>query len=268
MVDRITPVTDVSLRHRLEARYGVSDALAVQCEQYGQWVIEEQFGELGRPQLERVGAQFVRDVSGWEEVKIRVLNGGHAVLGYTSALLDYEFGYEGMGDGMIRRFLDKVEREEIMPSVEGVVDGLDVGEYYCSVCERFSNVGLRDGTRRLCLDGSNRQPKFVVPSVRDALKRGGKVDGLALACALWCRYCYGVTEGGRKIERNDERWDELQRLARRVREEGGAVWLQGLESVYGELGSDARFREKFERWMRQVWEQGVRRTIDVYLAGV
>lgn len=265
MVDRITPATDVSLHQHLEARHGVSDGLAVQCEQYVQWVIEDEFGQLGRPELERVGVQFVRDVSGWEEVKIRVLNGGHAVLGYTSALLDYEFGYEGMGDGTVRRLLDRVEREEILPAVKGVVDGVDVEEYYQSVCIRFANAGLRDGTKRLCMDGSNRQPKFIVPSVRDALKRGGKVDGLALVCALWCRYCYGVTEGGREIEANDERWGELKGLARRAREEGGAVWLEGLEGVYGKVGRDVGFREKFERWVGNVWKKGVRGTIEVYL---
>lgn len=267
MVDRITPAADKSLTDGLENRFGVCDALAVQCEEYVQWVVEEAFGEGGRPQLERVGVEFVDDVAGWEAVKIRVLNGGHAILGYATGLLDYEFGFEGMGDATVRALLDKVEEEEILPGVQAVVTGLDVRAYYRTVCERFANAGVRDSTRRLCMDGSNRQPKFIVPSVRDALKRGGRVDGLALSCALWCRYCYGVTEGGRDAVGNDECWEELKTLSQRARFEGGGVWLDGLNRVYGNVGSDERFRERFGWWLGEVWRLGVRRAIEAYLKG-
>jgi mannitol-1-phosphate/altronate dehydrogenase len=40
---------------------------------------------------------------------------------------------------------------------------------------------------RLCLDGSNRQPKFIIPSIRDNLARGVMPAGLILASAMWCR---------------------------------------------------------------------------------
>ena len=48
-----------------------------------------------------------------------------------------------------------------------------------------------DTVRRLCLDGSNRQPKFIVPSIADRLQEGAGISGLGLESALWCRYCFG-----------------------------------------------------------------------------
>ena len=62
--------------------------------------------------------------------------------------------------------------------------------------QRFSNPEIADTERRLCLDGSNRQPKFILPSIRDALAAGGNIDGLALVSALWCRYCFGTEDDG------------------------------------------------------------------------
>ena len=104
--------------------------------------------------------------------------------------------------------LDKVERDEIIPYVPPVPD-TDLGDYYRLIVERFSNPEVADTERRLCLDGSNRQPKFIVPSIRDALAAGGSVEGLALVSALWCRYCYGETDSGTPIAPNDPDWDAL-----------------------------------------------------------
>ena len=68
--------------------------------------------------------------------------------------------------------------------------------------------------RRLALDGSNRQPKFIIPTIADRLAKGMRVEGLALASALWCAYCEGTTESGAEIEPNDPNWDRLQAQAR------------------------------------------------------
>ncbi len=65
----------------------------------------------------------------------------------------------------------------------------DLAAYKTLIEQRFANPKIGDTTRRLCLDGSNRQPKFILPTVSDRLRLDLPVEGLALVGALWCRYC-------------------------------------------------------------------------------
>ena len=93
----------------------------------------------------------------------------------------------------------------------------DLDAYRELVARRFANPKIGDTIQRLCFDGSNRQPKFILPSVRDRLKSGARIKGLALVSALWCRYCYGETESGKPIAPNDPSWERLQAAAKPAR---------------------------------------------------
>lgn len=263
MVDRITPATSDRERRITAEVFGIEDQWPVFCEEFKQWVIEDNF-PLGRPALEKVGVQFVPDVTPYENMKIRILNGGHAIIAYPGGLLDVHFVHEAMEHPLIRAFLDKVETEEVIPTVAPVPD-TDLLDYYRLIVRRFANPKIGDTIRRLCLDGSNRQPKFIVPQIRDRLAAGHSVDGLALESALWCRYCAGVSDSGKVIEPNDPSWDRLQSLARAARERPEA-WL-GMEDVYGAVGRAEAFRDQFAAALRGLWADGTAATITRYLAG-
>ena len=60
------------------------------------------------------------------------------------------------------------------------VPDTDLDDYYKLIERRFSNPKIGDTIRRLCLDGSNRQPKFIVPTIADHLRQGRDISGLAL----------------------------------------------------------------------------------------
>ena len=77
--------------------------------------------------------------------------------------------------------------------------------YLDMVEKRFSNAEMADTTRRFAYDGSSRQPGFLLPSIREGLSKESSVNGLALASALWSRYCLGTRENGQPIEPNDPR---------------------------------------------------------------
>jgi mannitol 2-dehydrogenase len=261
MVDRITPATGPRER-ALAASFGLADdPVPVTCEPFRQWVLEDKF-PAGRPALERVGVTFTDNVHAYEMMKIRILNGGHAIIAYPGGLMDIEFVADAMANPLISAFLDKVEREEVIPYVPPVPD-TDIPAYYDLIRERFSNPEVADTERRLCLDGSNRQPKFIVPSLRDALASGGSIEGLALECALWCRYCYGTTESGAEIAPNDPNWDQLQSLAQEARS-NPAAWL-GLTAVYGDLHANPRLREAFTRHLQRLWTLGTRKVLQDYI---
>ncbi len=261
MVDRITPATSDRERTALADAFGIADRRPVFCEGFRQWVLEDNF-TIGRPRLEAVGVEFVPDVAPYELMKIRILNGGHAAIAYPAGLLGIHFVHEAMEDAQIPRFLSILLDEEIVPLVPPVPN-TDLGAYKRRIEARFANPKIGDTIRRLCLDGSNRQPKFILPSVRDALQRGSCIDGLALVSAFWCRYCFGETEAGQPIAPNDPDWSRLVETAHRAKAEP-AAWL-AMKDIYGELSGHARFRSAFEAALGAIWRDGTRAVLDRYI---
>jgi mannitol 2-dehydrogenase len=263
MVDRIATATSDRERRITCDDFGIEDAWPVFCEDFIQWVVEDDF-PAGRPAFEEAGAEFVEDVTPWEMMKIRILNGGHALIAYPSGLLDIHFVHEGMQNELVRAFLQKVERDEIIPIVPPVPNA-DLDAYFRKVEERCLNPKIGDTIRRLCLDGSNRQPKFIIPSIADRLAKGLTVTGLALESALWCRYCFGTTDSGAAIEPNDPDWDRMQKTARAAKDDP-SVWL-AMADIYGDVGRSEPFAKAFARSLKALWSQGTPETLRAYLAG-
>ncbi len=260
MVDRITPATGPRERD-MAAAFGLVDPVPVTCEPFRQWVLEDNFPQ-GRPPLEAVGVTLTPHVHAFEMMKIRILNGGHATIAYPGGLMDIEYVHQAMAHPLILGFLNKVETEEIIPYVPPVPD-TDIADYYRLIVQRFSNPEVADTERRLCLDGSNRQPKFIIPSLRDALAAGGKIEGLALVSALWCRYCYGTTDSGTPIPANDPNWDYLQAQSKAAKETP-VVWLQ-MKPIYGDLNRDLRFVAAFTRALNALWDRGTAAVLRDYI---
>jgi mannitol 2-dehydrogenase len=261
MVDRITPATTPRERKLVKELYGLEDEAVVFSEKFKQWVLEDKFPS-GRPALEKVGVQFVDDVAPYEHMKIRILNGGHALIAYLAALLDIEFAHEAMENDLVLKFFQKVQENEIIPILPPVPN-TDLTHYYKKIEERFSNPKIADTTLRLCYDGSNRQPKFIIPSVLDCLDKGIDIHGLALGCALWCRYCYGETVSGKIIEANDPKWDVLNQKAKKAKD-NPLVWLE-MEDIYGEVGKSELFSEKFSLALKSIFSNGIEKTVQEYI---
>ncbi|EIE51971.1 mannitol dehydrogenase domain-containing protein [Citreicella sp. 357] len=262
MVDRITPATGDRER-ALAASFGLSDPVPVTCEPFRQWVLQDSFTQ-GRPRLEEVGVTFTDNVHAYERMKIRILNGGHAIIAYAGALMGCDLADEAMSHPLVHAYFRKVEETEVLPQVHPVPE-FTPEAYLELIDQRFSNPAVKDTLRRLCFDGSNRQPKFIVPAIADALKSDAPVDGLALESALWCRYCAGHFEDGTEIEPNDPDWDRLKNLATVARTRP-QIWLEQ-PSVYGDLASNVRFAALFARWLTRLWEDGAQVTLDAYVKG-
>lgn len=261
MVDCITPVTTDLERALVQERFGIEDASPVTCEPFREWVLEDRFC-AGRPALERVGVKFVDDVAPYELMKLRILNGGHAALAYPAALMGIGLVHEAMAEPLLRSYLEKLEQEEIIPAVPGVA-GVDFADYFDQVRDRFSNVAVADTIPRLCLDGSNRQPKFILPVVAERLQTARPIAGLALEVALWCRYCRGVDEAGKTIDIEDERADLLRAAAHRACLRP-AEFLD-LDCVFGDLGQSSVFRRDFSSALTRLDTGGVRQTLADYV---
>jgi mannitol 2-dehydrogenase len=211
-----------------------------------------------------VGVTFTNEVAAFELMKIRILNGGHAAIAYPAALLGVQFVHDAMADPQLRAFLDRLETEDIIPCVPPV-PGVDLHEYYQLIVRRFANPDVGDTIPRLCQDGSNRQPKFILPSTCDRLAAGADVAGLALVSALWCRYCAGTDDGGRPIAIDDPNAERLTERALAAKAEPAA--FLGLKDIFGELAEAAQFRSRFATALQSLWREGTRATLQAYLTG-
>ena len=86
MVDRIVPAATAASLDHAASLLGLRDEAAVSAEAFAQWVIEDDFA-AGRPLWEAAGAELVRDVRPYQELKLRLLNGAHSAIAYLGALL-------------------------------------------------------------------------------------------------------------------------------------------------------------------------------------
>ncbi len=261
MVDRITPATTDRERQVLRERFGIDDAWPIFCEPFRQWVMEDHFC-AGRPAFEQVGVTLTDDVAPFELMKLRMLNGGHAALAYPAALLGVHTVDAAMAHPLISGFLEKLVREEVIPIVPPI-DGIDRGAYLDLIMRRFANPEIKDTIPRLCQDGSNRQPKFILPSTRDRLAAGQTITGLALESALWCRYCFGETEDGEPIDIDDVQADRLIEAARKARTSPGE--FLALRDIFGDIADSSEFKSTFETMLASLWQDGVAKTLTSYV---
>jgi mannitol 2-dehydrogenase len=261
MVDRITPATTDRERAILAERFGVEDNWPVFCEPYRQWVLQDLF-PAGRPALEDVGVTFTPNVAAFELMKLRILNGGHAAIAYPAALLGIHFVHDAMADPLVRGFLDRLETQEIIPHVPPI-PGLDLTAYYELITRRFCNPEIGDTIARLAQDGSNRQPKFILPATRARLRAGADVTGLALVSALWCRYCAATDDAGRPVAIEDVNAERLIAAARMAQDDPAA--FLALRDIFGDVADAPSFLAGFETALNRLWLDGTRATLHRYL---
>jgi len=257
MVDRITPRTTQTDIDRLKSVYGIEDKWPVVCEPFIQWITEDKYSN-GRPEWESVGVKFVNDVAPYEKMKIRLLNAGHSLLGFTGALYGYTYIHETVHDQLFAALLRKFMDTEVTPVLDEVPD-IDLDKYKDSLIERFGNHNIRDQVARICLQSSAKIPKFLIPTIRDQLSAGGPVMISALITAAWCRFAEGIDEPGKRYEVEDDMKDILIEKAFLSRRDNLAFLR--IESIFGDLIRSEPFTEAYTFSLNSIYNKGIAETI-------
>lgn len=264
MVDRITPMTSDAHRQQLAREHGIDDAWPVVCEPFLQWVLEDKFVN-GRPAWEAVGVQFTDDVSPYEEMKIKLLNGSHLALTYLGFIKGYRFVHEAMNDELFRRYVRRFMDRDVTPQL-APVPGIDLTDYKDTLIERFSNQAIADQLERVCSDGSSKFPKFIVPTLNRLIADGTELDRAALVVAAWAVYLDGVDENGTTYRIPDPHGEWAQGLV--ADKNTLTARLLGADRVFGPaIPASAAFVAAFERQLHNLRTLGVTGTLQTLLDG-
>lgn len=247
MVDRITPVPTPAEIAALAAATGVDDAAALFAEAFRQWVIEDDFAD-GRPGWDRVGAQFVADVTPYETMKLRLLNASHLAIAGLGTLSGYETIGETIADPLIRRYMARLMDAETGPTLPPV-PGIDLPRYQATLIERFANPAIRDTTRRVNTDAP---VNLLLDPLRDRLAAGQPIDLLSLGLAAWCRRVRDEADGSGAP-------DLLHERARAGGDDPAAIL--SIEAVFGPLGRDERLVARVRTWLKSFTEYDVAGTL-------
>ena len=215
-VDRITPETKPEDIDRLEQKTGYRDQAPVMCEPFRQWVVEDDFvaayGKDARPDLAAAGAELVADVTPFENMKLRMLNGTHSSLAYLGYLAGHESIAETVADPVFAGYVKRLWRDEIIPSFTAP-EGVDLSAYADALFERYSNPAIRHRTWQIAMDGSQKLPQRILATIADNLAAGRTCPGLMLAVAGWMRYVGGTDEKGQPIDVKDPLAGRLRGLS-------------------------------------------------------
>jgi fructuronate reductase len=241
VVDRITPATTAGDRSDVANYLGLDDEGAVVAEPFSQWVLEDNF-VAARPAWERAGGIFTSDVTPYESLKLRLLNGSHSALAYLGLLAGFEYVSEFIDvDGVpafVRALMGEAAATVSPPS------SIDVNAYEQRLLQRFANPGLRHRLAQIAIDGSQKLPLRLLATARDARAAGVEPTQSVLGIAAWMRYVTaGHDDAGRPLVVEDP-------LASRVADAVGEVGdpativerLLSLGEMFGDLGDDVTLR--------------------------
>lgn len=209
MVDRIVPAMTADSFARLAHEVGYSDPCGVVTEPFRQWVIEDQFIE-SRPQWELAGAQVVDDVTPYETMKLRMLNGSHSFLAYLGQLAGFKTVGDAISDEAIRTAVQKLMLTEQLPTIPLNEEMLT--HYAEELIARFRNPQLHHQLTQIATDGSQKIPLRWLETIREHLAAGRAWPYLALAVGGWLHYLCRIHDENQPLAISDPMADTFKSL--------------------------------------------------------
>ncbi len=244
MVDRIVPHTVDEDRAMVSKALGVNDAWPIVTEPFTQWVIEDHFPE-GRPDWGRMGAQTVKDVTPFETMKLRLLNGAHSMLALIGSLSGHATVADAMADHALASFVEAFMVEDVTPILV-VPDGADVPAYRTALLHRFRNPELKHRLVQIASDSSQKIPQRFLSTARDRFNKGLPLGRIAFGLAAFMHFASGYDRHGAPLELRDPLAPELKaRLDAAGADAVKAVdAILAVEKIFGrELPKNSHFRE-------------------------
>ena len=211
LADRIVPAISEQELTDICVYLGADDQCAVITEPYRQWIIEDDFS-LGRPEWDLIdGVQFVEDVTPWQTMKLRMLNGSHSLLAYLGGLAGYQTIADAINDDRLAYVVRYYLNREATPSLQ-IPCGVNAAEYAQHIMIRFANQALQHRTDQVASDGSQKLPIRWFPQLEVLVLSQQGFNCIALGIAAWLRYLDGIDDQNNSIKVCDPLTKQLQQL--------------------------------------------------------
>jgi fructuronate reductase len=209
--------------------------------------------------------QMVKDVTAFEHMKLRMLNGTHSSLAYLGYLAGHETIADTMANPAFAAFVEQLWAE-IMPAVSSP-PGVSLPAYAQALKARYANPAIRHRTWQIAMDGSQKLPQRLLGTLSENLAAGRASPGLYLAVAAWMRYVGGVNERGAAIEVKDPLAVKLRAVsdAAHTPAEKVAALLALTEVFPSELA--ASLRAPVTAAAEHLWSQGAQASVAALVGG-
>ncbi len=205
MIDRIAVPPDAETQKALEALGIVSNIVVTEKTRY--WVVEDLF-PAGRPPFERAEGVIMEnsylDVKKYEDMKLRILNMCHSLLGGLGVLMGYRGPY-----GIYRAMQNPDIWETMKRIIDIVIDTtehpskMDPRDFAKDAFLRLKNPNIPDDPMRIALNGSTKMlPRFLDTYYAGQAKgmRDEDLDIVLLPVAGFLRYTLGIDDMGDTYE--------------------------------------------------------------------
>jgi len=244
MVDRIAPATTEADIDAIEKRFGYHDSAVVVSERFRQWVIENRFA--GRmPRWDLVGATFVDDVTPFEHLKMRVLNGAQTTLSYLGVLGGFKHTFEAIADPLLAGFVRRMLTEETLPTLMPV-PGISLTAYVEQSLSRLANTAIHHRNHQIATDGSQKIVQRLLNPIRDRLAKGASIALLAVPVAGWMAYLVKASARfGSAWQVSDPFADKIATIADRIGADSKALVeaILAIDAIFeSALAVNATFR--------------------------
>jgi fructuronate reductase len=180
LVDCIVPASDAAHRARVASALGAEDHASVQREEFAQWVIQDHFA-APVPDWGAVGAEIVPDITGYQRLKLHVLNTAHSALAYLGLPRGHVYVRQAIADPQLLQFLDSMMAKEISRALAP----LDAAGYWRTVKARFANPMIDHRLAQIAEDGSLKLPQRLFPLLEANARTGGEIVRMAAVVRAW-----------------------------------------------------------------------------------
>lgn len=282
MVDRITPQTTKAHTKHLQD-VGVEDGWGIQTEPKPTlpFVIEwHDMDNIPEPlkKLASIGAIIVKNVTPYEHLKVRSLNGAHMALGCIGHLLGKEFSHEAMANihvrGFVRGFME--EAGTTLDPTERV----NHDDFREDVIHRLDNKEICDQLTRLCRNGSDKVKTRINETLVDLIAQNSTSENsgpnnyahMSFTLASWIEYMKELDSDGRfkdappESEPNDTGFTEsgLSSLVTSDMTDPRPLFALGTLFNSDLAGSD-QLQESVKGHLELINEYGMARALEIFV---
>lgn len=197
---------------QIETELGYQDRYLVAGEVYYQFVIQGPAMLADELKLNALAPQvrMVEDIAPYKAQKVAILNGAHTAMVPVAFLAGLESVGEAMDDSAISHFVDKLLREEVIPTLDLPADELHA--FADAVQRRFRNPFIRHALLSIALNGMTKfRTRLLTPLLTSHQKTGQWPPHLTFAFAALIAFYRGESEGKSWPLQDDAQW--LQRYA-------------------------------------------------------